>query len=108
MKKSTPLAVSFVCVIGFIGCFLALLQIISPPVQQVGRWYAIYLSLGTIFTAICLGNIWQMRKKAVVAYTFYFLLTQGVYVAAHMWNETALLFPGLTVIVGWVYYRKME
>jgi hypothetical protein len=64
--------------------------------------------MGTIITAVCLGNLWMMRKWAVLAYTIYFFVNQGVYLASGMWNERAILFPGLTLIVGWVYYRKME
>ena len=108
MKSERPLAVSIVCTAGFIGCFLTLLVLISPPIQQVGRWYALYLSAGAVFTVICLGSLWMMRKWAVIGYTLYAILNQGVYALAGMWNEKVLLLQAAIVVVGIYYYKKME
>lgn len=108
MRQPTPPFLNILCTFGFIGCFLRILMVISPPAAAVAPWYPIYLSLSTLFLILCLGGLWMMRKKAVWGISLYFVVDQLVYVVLGRWNAQALILLAAITIAGWFYYRKME
>jgi hypothetical protein len=108
MKSLRPVLLTVLCFGGFVGCFLNVILVISPPVQKFGGLYSSYLSLSTIFVIFCLSGLWMMKKWAVVAYSFYMVINQLVYIWMGNWNWFAFALPVAITLVGWFYYRKME
>lgn len=98
----------FLCTFGFIGCFLRILVVISPPAAAVASWYPTYLSLSTLLLILCLGGMWMMRKKAVWGISFFLAVDQVVYLVLGRWSPQALILLAALTIAGWFYYRKME
>lgn len=103
-----PIPLAALCIAGFVGCFLNGILVISPPAQKISSWYPTYLSLSTLYVIFCLSGLWMMRRWAVMSYSFYMVVNQGVYLILGHWNWFALVLSGATTIVSWCYFRKMK
>ena len=108
MNSSRPPLLIILIICGLAGCFLNMFMVISPPARNVAHWYPLYLSLSTLYALICLGGMGSMKKWGVIAYSFYALAQQGVYLFLGTWDAHALVLPAAITIVGWIYYRKMS
>ena len=108
MKPVRPPLLTILYVAGLIGCFLNMILVLSPPVREISPWYPVYLSLGTIYTIVCLYNLWLMRKWAVWAFGVYVLANQMACWKLGIWNEKALLFSGMILAASLFYYRRMS
>ena len=63
---------------------------------------------GTIFQAIFLAQIWQMKLWGVFAYGGFILFEYGVYYITGDLVWWWLIVPGLVGIVGGLYYKRMH
>jgi hypothetical protein len=107
MKSKVPFPLLVLSVFGLLGCFFGLFLLISPPVQRVGRSYALYLSVAFVFRAVLFSGLLMMRKWAVWGLLLFSLLDQSVCLYFRIWNPSTLL-PPLTVVFCFFYYRRME
>jgi len=108
MNPSRPPLLTILCIAGFIGCFFNIFMVLAPPVQRMGPGYAVYISLATVYVAACLGGLWMMRKSAVLAYSGFALLHQGIHLFLGIWNGFVFILPAAITLAGWLYYRKMS
>ena len=107
MRPVRPALLTILCVLGFLGAFLKYFLVLSPPVQEIGRAYALYLSLSTVFEILCLASLWSMRKWAVWGYLAYFLVHQGVHLWIGEWRWFAFLLQTALALTALAYYRRM-
>jgi hypothetical protein len=117
MKSIRPPLLSVLCIAGFLGCFLKMILVISPPVQDVGSWYALYLTFSTVYLVVCLVGLWSMRRWAPWAFFLYEMGDQFVYWKIGVWSRGPsdfghLLIPQVLPLailaVAFLYYRRME
>jgi len=108
MKSQRPPLLLILIFLGLLGCFFNMIMVLSPAARNVSAWYPLYLSLSSIYAAVCLGGMGLMRKFAVPAYSFYFVVHQAVHLALGHWNGFALALPAALTLAGWAYYRRMD
>ena len=93
-----PLAITIICVIGFLGALLSLPLALSPIARGIGAWYSPYLLLSAAIGLACMFGFWNMRKLAVFVYAGLTIVNQIVLLSSGNWNILALIVPA--VIVG--------
>jgi hypothetical protein len=106
--KTQFLPLRIICVAGWLGAFVNIYQIYSPPVWQVGNWFPAYISVSTAVVVVALGGLWSLRRWAIPVYFFYALVNQIVFIALHQWSSAILVLPFLTLLTTSFYYRKMK
>jgi len=92
---------------GFIGCFLKQILLIGAS-PEWGTAYPLYISLSTIYSAICLGGLMVMRRWAVWAFGAYLVIHQVVFLQMGRWDLGALLLAGAIFLTSLFYYRRMK
>ncbi|MCL7422462.1 MAG: hypothetical protein M8364_16350 [Methylobacter sp.] len=103
-----PIAITVICVLGFIGALLAVPMIFSPVAQQIGSWYPIYIGLTSLIGLVCMIGLWMMKKWAVYTYTGLVALNQIVLLAMGLWSSMALLMPAVVIFFALKHVSKMS
>ena len=106
MKSHRPPIVTFLCILGFILCFLGIFLVMSPGIQDKGKLYAVYFSMSFTFLAICMGGFWMMRKWAFWAFALFFVINQTVSLIYQIWTSQTLM-PLIFLAIAAIYYRRM-
>jgi hypothetical protein len=117
-KAGRPTVLSILCVLGLFGCFLKTIMVISPSVQNYGRWYAVYVSLSAVVMIACLCGLWLMKKWAFWSFLVYFIVNMWIYFEMGILNLKAIsldpqvsvsfaLVP-VTLLVTLIYYRRLK
>jgi len=65
MKSQRPPLLLILIFLGLLGCFFNMIMVLSPAARNVSAWYPLYLSLSSIYAAVCLGGM-GLIKNAVV------------------------------------------
>ena len=103
-----PIAVTIICVLGFIGAALTIPLIFSDAARSLGAWYPPYLAFSAVVGLVCMIGLWKMLKWSVFAYTAFVVLNQCVLMAMGAWNIVALLIPAIVIVIGFMYLSKMK
>ena len=103
-----PVAITVICILGFIGAALAIPLIFSSGASAIGAWYPPYLALSSVIGLVCMIGLWQMRKWAVYLYTAFCVLNQVVLMAMGVWTIFALVIPAIVIAIGFAYISKMR
>ena len=106
--SSRPIAITVICVIGFLGLIPSFLLIFSPITSSIGAWYPPYLALASIVGLVSFIGMWLMKKWGVYAYTGFTSLTQIVLLAKGVWSPPALLIPFIVIVIGFSNLKKMS
>ena len=96
--NTRPMVLSILCGLGFVGCFLKMILIISPVVQSHGQLYAVYLCLSSVLLIGCLAGIWLMKRWAFWAFLAYAVMDQWVYWQMGYWDIKAFTLTGLILL----------
>lgn len=107
-KAKRPIAITIICVVGFIGAALAIPLIFSPTARGIGAWYPPYLAFCSVVGLACMVGLWLMRKWAVFLYTGLTAVNQVVLLAMGVWNPLALALPLIVVVVAFINLSKMS
>lgn len=103
-----PIAITVICIIGFIGALLVVPVMFTDIVWQVGAWYPPYLGLSTIIGLACMVGLWMMRKWAAYLYTAFAVVNQVVLLVMGFWTAFALLIPAVVVVIALIYVKDMK
>jgi hypothetical protein len=103
-----PVAITIICVLGFIGAALSILVIFSEAARAIGAWYPPYLAFSAVAGFVCMIGLWKMMKWAVFAYTAFVILNQVVLFSMGVWNIFALIIPTVVIAIGFTYLSKMK
>lgn len=103
-----PIAITIICVIGFIGAALSIPLIFSDIARSIGAWYPPYLALSAVVGFVCMIGLWKMLKWSVFVYTAFVILNQVVMMAMGIWNIFALLIPAIVIAIGFTYLSRMK
>jgi len=103
-----PIAITIICVLGFIGAALTIPMIFTAAAGNIGSWYPPYLALTAVIGLVCMIGLWRMMKWAVFAYTAFVVVNQIVLMAMGVWTILALLIPAVVIAIGFAYLSKMK
>jgi hypothetical protein len=103
-----PVAITIICVLGFIGAALTIPLIFSGIARAIGAWYPPYLALSAVVGFVCIIGLWKMMKWAVFVYTAFVILNQVVLMTMGIWNIFALVIPAIVIAIGFIYLSKMK
>jgi hypothetical protein len=103
-----PVAITVICVIGFIGAAITVPLIFSVTARSIAPWYPPLVGVGAVIGLVCMIGLWVMRKWAVYAYTAFAAINQVILLATGLWNPLALILPGIVIGVMFIYLSKMQ
>ena len=103
-----PTAITVICVLGFLGAFVAIPAVFSDIARNVGAWYPPLLAFSAVVGFICMVGLWKMRKWAVFGYTAFCAINQIVLLAMGVWNIFALILPGIVIAISFSYLSRMK
>jgi hypothetical protein len=103
-----PVAITVICILGFIGAALSIPLIFSSAASSVGGWYPPLLGLSAVVGLICMIGLWKMKKWAVFLYAAMVVVIQIVLFSMHLWTPFSLLFPVIIVAIGFANLSKMS
>jgi hypothetical protein len=108
MEKKRPIAITVICIIGFIGAAVVLPLNLYALLQGDRTWYPL-LSIvnGALGLATIIG-LWMMKKWSVIVYTATYVITLLVLLATGRWSLVGLIVPLVVIIIGFYYYRQMD
>jgi hypothetical protein len=107
-KKSRPVAITVICVLGFIGAAIVIPLIFSNLAARVGAWYPPYLGLSAIVGFASMIGFWNMKKWAVWVYTGFTCLNQIILMVTGTWSPFAIIVPGIVIAVTMSHINKMD
>lgn len=107
-KAKRPIAITIICVLGFIGAAVSVPLIFSATARSIGAWYPPYLAVCSIAGLACMVGLWLMKKWSVFAYAGLLAINQVVLMAMGVWNIFALVIPLIVVVVAFMNLSKMS
>ncbi len=105
--NSRPVAITVICIIGFIGILPSILLVFSPQATAIGAWYPPFLAFSTIVGLISFIGLWMMKKWGVYLYAALTTCVQVVLLAMGVWNPFTLIIPLVIVIIGFTNLPRM-
>jgi hypothetical protein len=106
--NSRPVAITVICIIGFIGLIPSVLLIFSPVASSIGAWYPPFLALASIGGLISFIGMWLMKKWGVYTYIGLTIMSQIVLLTKGVWNPLALMIPLIVIIIGYSNLKTMS
>jgi hypothetical protein len=67
-KTERPLAITVICILGFIGAGLSIPKVFSDIAKQIGNWFPHYSGSITAISLFCMIGLWFTKKWAIYAY----------------------------------------
>jgi hypothetical protein len=103
-----PVAITVICILGFIGAALSIPLIFSSTASNIASWYPPLLGLSAVVGLISMIGLWKMKKWAVFLYAAMCVVVQVVLFSTHLWTPFSLLFPVIIIAIGFAYLSKMS
>jgi|ERR1043166_4661226 hypothetical protein len=103
-----PVAITIICIIGFIGAALTVPLIFSQTARSIGPWYPPLLAVSAVIGLACMIGLWMMRRWAVYTYTAFAAINQVIMIATGIWNPVALIIPAIIIVIMFVYLGRMR
>ncbi|MEQ9305679.1 MAG: hypothetical protein RJQ14_17330 [Marinoscillum sp.] len=98
-KIERPIAITVICILGFIGAGLSIPMVLSDIARQIGDWFPPYSGTVGAISLICMIGLWFTKKWVMYAYTSLIVLNQIVLITMNMWNILTLAIQGVIVAV---------
>jgi len=103
-----PLAISVLCVIGFIAAELSFVWFFSSDAAADGTWYPPYLAISSVLSLACLIGVWQMKRIAAYSYAVLFITNQPIMWLLGGWHLVGFIIPGLFTAIALYYSNRMR
>ncbi len=105
VNKSRPIAITVICVLGFIGVLFVVPIALSAQASAIANWYPPYLIFASIVGIICFIALWKMKAWGVYTYALFVVVNQITLITIGLWTISSLAIPAIVVAIG-VYYLK--
>lgn len=106
--KKRPVAITVICVLGFIGVAVAVPMAFSGMARFIGAWYPPYLLLSAGVGLACMIGLWKMKKWAAYAYTSLFFINQLVLLSMGVWTVMSAILPLIVVGIALSHLKNMD
>jgi hypothetical protein len=103
-----PIAITIICIIGFIGAALTLPAFFMEVMHSLPPWYPYLPGVSAVIGLACMIGLWMMRKWAVYTYTAFAAINQVILIATNLWNPLALVLPAIVIAVMFIYLSRMR
>lgn len=103
-----PLVITAVCVIGIINAIQMINLVFSPMSKQVGAIYPLYFSLSVVFSLVCIGGLWFLKRWAALVYAVVLICNQIVLLMMGYWELTAAIIPAVIILLMFKYLDRMS
>ena len=112
MQQNRPLAITIICIIGFLGFGLSLFTmpaLYGTLTATYGAWYGPFWVASLALTLVSLIGYWLMKKWGVFLYIGTFIAGSVVGVLQGIpFTALGLAVPLLISVLGLVYLRRMR
>ena len=112
MPQNRPLAITVICIIGFLGFGLSLFTmpaLYGTLTATYGAWYGPFWVASLALTLVSLIGYWLMKKWGVFLYIGTFIAGTAVGVLQGIpFTPLGLVVPLLISALGLVYLRRMR
>ncbi|TRX47049.1 hypothetical protein FNH22_30605 [Fulvivirga sp. M361] len=94
-----PIAITIICILGFIGVGLSIPMIFSEIAKQIGSWFGPYAGFVTIANLICMIGLWRTKKWGLYAYSVLVSINQIVLITKGQWNILILFVHVIIILI---------
>src|SRR5215470_18321325 len=101
-----PVAITVICIIGFIGALFAIPILLSGAASSIGSWYPPFLAISTVAGFASMVGMWLMRKWGVYLYAALTVIGQVVVIAMGLWTVISLVIPAIVAGIGFANLSK--
>lgn len=112
MASNRPLAITIICVLGFIGVGLGIPLLLTllgtGAAAGLPGWYLPYLGLTILIGLAALIGLWKMKKWGAYLYAGMFLVNQVILLASGLWSVGALVIPLIVTLIALSQLSKMD
>jgi hypothetical protein len=98
-KVERPIAITVICILGFVGAALSIPMVFSDIARQIGNWFTPYSASVAAISLICMIGLWFTKKWAIYAYICLVVLNQIVLITMDKWELLILIIQGIIVAV---------
>ncbi len=102
-KIERPIAITVICILGFIGAALSIPMVFSDIARQIGDWFPPYSGSIAAISLVCMIGLWFTKKWAIYTYICLVVLNQIVLISMGRWNILILIIQGIIVAVTLLY-----
>jgi hypothetical protein len=81
-----PIAITVICILGFIGVGLSIPMIFSEIARQIGAWFPPYAGFTATVSLFCMVELLRSKKWGLYIYSALVLITQIVLITKEEWN----------------------
>lgn len=90
-KIERPLAVTIICILGFLGTALSIPMVFSDIAKQIGDWFPPYSGAIAAISFFCMIGLWLTKKWAMYAYTSLVVVNHIVLIVMDRWSVLPLI-----------------
>ena len=94
-----PIAITVICILGFVGVGLSIPMIFSEIARQIGSWFPPYASFTATVSLICMVALWRSKKWGLYIYSALVLINQIVLITKEEWNIIILIFQAIVILI---------
>lgn len=106
--KKRPVAITVICILGFIGVAVAVPLAFSGMARIIGDWYPPYLLLSAGVGLACMIGLWKMKKWGAYTYTAVFFINQTVLLSMDVWSPRSAILPLIVVGIALSHLKNMD
>ncbi len=107
-KKTRPVLLTIVCIIGFIGVILSFPSIFSPFVKKMGDFYPALFGCLIAANFISIVGVWNMKRWGFTLFLISSLINQIAKLLTNNWTITDIILPILFLGVSVFFYNRMD
>src|SRR6266850_1778411 len=108
LAPKRPVAVTVICVLGFISFVLIGLLASKILVRDTYAFQPYYLALNAVVVLSCTLGLWRMQRWAVFAYAVFSVADQILQLTIWTWHPVGTILPIATNAVGFLYLSRMR
>ncbi len=98
-KIERPIAITVICILGFVGAALSIPMVFTDIAKQIGSWFPPYSGSIAAISLVCMIGLWFTKKWAIYAYICLVMFNQIVLITMSRWNILILIIQGIIVTV---------
>ena len=107
-KKKRPIAITIICILGFLGVAFSIPILFSGAAGRIGDWYPPYAGFCAVIGLVCMVGLWLMKKWAACTYAGFVALNQIVLLSMGVWKPNVLIIPAIVIGVTMAYIKEMD